>query len=690
MGVVNIKTDQGRSITTGTGVPTHFGVAGDGYTDTATGNAYQYTTSWQLLSYSTSISQSNTIYVDSSYGVNNTTGRGGLNSPYLTPEYALSNTINTGTILANTATNTTLSAISDANNANLEVGMYVSGSGIAFGTIIVAKGNQGSDANTVTLSKATTATATGVTLTWWKIYEVRLNGSFIVTSNLFKEGFYINSHSARISWGSFVLFNIDTYVNKIPYYILGQGNYFGTSISSVFILTNNIQLQGFSLSITFGNIETIGTGYCFSLTSGSNENYINIVGNFLNARFGRVCFIDGGITTLSFDSYGLLGGFAFGFGGSKKIDGNHTTPSSIIVLSGAYYTNSTANLTGSTTWTGFCCHRGVLNGSSHSLGGDYYIVNRSNAGLLSGSGTVTLEGGSGAVINCTAGSNLTLYGPGFAMYDSSAISGTINNYGDLSMGIFHSGTTGIINNYSTITAGSAGIGSFAGAINNYGKMTLATFGSGAYTLINRGQLYTYMYGIGIGANAKLYNYGLITNGGALTNGISLINIYSPTAVFDNYGQIEYTLTDNLRSPIYKTAGKLLLRQGSYIKVLNGKSPIRIPQLDSGTTTSTVAFQLVQTGQDFTSTVVVGAKVKNTITNNWAMVTIINSATTLTLDTDIMVSGQTFEIYGNPDVYYFGVTDNCNGTTYGLTLPFDGTSIAPVDLVGGIIYESLNY
>jgi hypothetical protein len=52
MGVTYIKTDQSLQITTGTGAPTHSAVAGDRYTDTANGNTYQYTTSWQTVSYS--------------------------------------------------------------------------------------------------------------------------------------------------------------------------------------------------------------------------------------------------------------------------------------------------------------------------------------------------------------------------------------------------------------------------------------------------------------------------------------------------------------------------------------------------------------------------------------------------------------------------------------------------------------
>jgi hypothetical protein len=49
MGVIYTKTDQGSSISSGTGIPTHSAVAGDYYTDTTTGFNYTYTTSWQKI-----------------------------------------------------------------------------------------------------------------------------------------------------------------------------------------------------------------------------------------------------------------------------------------------------------------------------------------------------------------------------------------------------------------------------------------------------------------------------------------------------------------------------------------------------------------------------------------------------------------------------------------------------------------
>lgn len=52
MGVNSNQYLQGINQTTGTGAPVHSAVAGDRYTDTANGTTYQYTTSWQSVSYS--------------------------------------------------------------------------------------------------------------------------------------------------------------------------------------------------------------------------------------------------------------------------------------------------------------------------------------------------------------------------------------------------------------------------------------------------------------------------------------------------------------------------------------------------------------------------------------------------------------------------------------------------------------
>ena len=69
--------------------------------------------------------------------------------------------------------------------------------------------------------------------------------------------------------------------------------------------------------------------------------------------------------------------------------------------------------------------------------------------------------------------------------------------------------------------------------------------------------------------------------------------------------------------------------------------------DSGTTTGTTADKLVDSGQNFTSTVSVGDIVKNTTDTTYASVTAV-SDTQLSLSADIMVSGEAYEVGGLPN------------------------------------------
>lgn len=66
--------------------------------------------------------------------------------------------------------------------------------------------------------------------------------------------------------------------------------------------------------------------------------------------------------------------------------------------------------------------------------------------------------------------------------------------------------------------------------------------------------------------------------------------------------------------------------------------------DSGTTTATTANKLVQTGQNFTTTVRVGDVVYNTTDTTAATVNAVDSDTTLSLSEDIMESGDSYAIY----------------------------------------------
>ena len=65
--------------------------------------------------------------------------------------------------------------------------------------------------------------------------------------------------------------------------------------------------------------------------------------------------------------------------------------------------------------------------------------------------------------------------------------------------------------------------------------------------------------------------------------------------------------------------------------------------DSGTTSATTTDKLVEAGQNFTSTVSVGMVVRNTTDTTYAHVTAVDSDTTLSIDADIMESGENYTI-----------------------------------------------
>ena len=67
-------------------------------------------------------------------------------------------------------------------------------------------------------------------------------------------------------------------------------------------------------------------------------------------------------------------------------------------------------------------------------------------------------------------------------------------------------------------------------------------------------------------------------------------------------------------------------------------------VDTGTATSTSAGKLVETGQNFETTVTVRDIVHNTTDDTYTIVTAIDSDTTLSLQNDIMVDEDTFVIY----------------------------------------------
>lgn len=102
--------------------------------------------------------------------------------------------------------------------------------------------------------------------------------------------------------------------------------------------------------------------------------------------------------------------------------------------------------------------------------------------------------------------------------------------------------------------------------------------------------------------------------------------------------------------------------------------------ETGTTDGTTPNKLVQSGQNFDVTVLVGMIVHNTTDDTFANVTAVDSATTLSLSADIMVSGENFIIYKTPQLADGWV--ECDGSAISdADSPYNGETLP--DLNGGV-------
>lgn len=104
--------------------------------------------------------------------------------------------------------------------------------------------------------------------------------------------------------------------------------------------------------------------------------------------------------------------------------------------------------------------------------------------------------------------------------------------------------------------------------------------------------------------------------------------------------------------------------------------------DSGTTDGTTASKLIQSGQNFLTTISIGMIVYNTTDDTFANVTAIDDDTTLSIDADIMVSGEAYTIYKTPQLPDGWV--ECDGSALSDSdSPYDGETLPDLNSsVGG--------
>ena len=455
-----------------------------------------------IFSADPSVPQANKIYVDSVNGVNST-GRGNINTPYLTPEYALADITNTGTVTATTTTSSnTLTAVSDTTN--IVVGQFITGAGIPYNSVVVSK-----TVNTIVLSQVCTASAT-ITATWWTVYEVILHGNFVVTSNIHKTGFYIDSSSlgATISFGNLALFTFTANI-IIPFY-LKLGRTYGTHVGSTLINPNGFTaIDGF---LDLGNYYSIGTGYHLGHPVGTNSlAFTNLTINteMFDCRFGYICYIYvSDKFTWNGNAYGLLGGLRY-ISAYVDVNGKITTPSSIVAINGtatsgtAIFSNINGTILGSYTHTGNVNLYANVIGTTATIDGGDYVKSVNVYGSLTVT-TINLAG-SPVILNGAIIGNVNVNG--LASTIGSVVNGSING---------------------TITVNSGGL-QFNGNQEGTNGSRYMTIIIGNGTFINKGSIR--LVALTYTGNGKFVNDGVILTNGAtntsapikITNGGKLIN-----------------------------------------------------------------------------------------------------------------------------------------------------------------------
>ena len=591
---------------------------------TNVGNYLKDDGTWGAIS-AGAIPQANTIYVDSVNGVNATTDRGDINKPYLTPEYALGNITNTGTVTATTtSTSATLTAVSDTTNIN--VGQYITGTGIPYESIVVSK-----TINTIVLSKACTASAT-ITATWWTFYNVILSGNFVATGNWQKQGFIFNCSNATISWGAFNLFNITT-SQLVPFSVIG-GDWNGTSSSSRFLA--NPSSFGSSANFIFkpNTFYSIGTGYSIDFTQNGIYKFKNFTLECQNytCAFGAIANFESiGIVNVTGYFYGLTQGFLLRYCTFNSF-GQIETPASINAINSTQATFFNVN--------------SIIKGSISSPPTDY-------GGSFNGDiiGTTVLSGASASAPTIYNADVMvtTFTNSGHAIINGQ-LGATLINSGFIIVNDMFKSYTGSGSSKATIRASSNSGFTFNATLTGTSELIVLD------TRFSINSVTTYS----IAAGCTLYNKGyfrgnlalagtLINDGNMTIQGIPIIS-----GLFINNNLIELIGTDP----------SLSISTGTY-QQNGGKLICNVAASKSGLLRKTASGGKIQLiGQAYLK-----------VANGLAPIQILSNVGT----------SQNVEVYSVIDncAAGFRISDTFSDTTY-------GTAYAPNILVGGTMLEDTTY
>lgn len=147
------------------------------------------------------------------------------------------------------------------------------------------------------------------------------------------------------------------------------------------------------------------------------------------------------------------------------------------------------------------------------------------------------------------------------------------------------------------------------------------------------------------------------------NGAYLVNVTRN----ERYGVSDYngstkTLTLDSTPSGWSAGDKCYLKNVNANIDENSFDVIGAGVVETGTTSSASTGKLIQTGQNFLTTVKAGMRVKNTTDTTYSYVKSVDSNTQLTLEDDIMASGENYSIYGVRNGWKFARSLNTQQTS----------------------------
>lgn len=554
------------------------------------------------------IPQPNIICVYSTGGVNDgSANRGDINKAYATPEYVVANITNTGTITVTTTSGSaTLTGVS--STASISLGQYIGGTGVAYGSVVTAF-----TSSTIVVSVAATASGT-ITATWVTPYTIRCRGSFVITSNLYKEGFFYDFGNSTISFGNLTLFDRGNNIRYSPE-VYDGGFFYGTHTGSKY--KNHGTVDGIhDIIITPKGYYSIGTSYAIdgnvSFDIG-NVVYINC--RNWDARFGIIGRITN-CTNLTWSGYkyGLLGGISLLIEGGSSYVINDVTQ-----CPGTVYA-----ITEVTTSASFGTINGYVIGGVLLLSDRNRIINAnivgsnfvSNVDNLVCNGYVQVTtgtvGGGSATFNgiCfgtwTVTSSYSTFANFAGSFVSSSgvhnISGGIGDVGGAfaTLGNITLTSTAIVNlnandvNLSTLTPGDISVGVGA-KLTISGRLSAKTTSLAGTLILNNTELYLDLRSASItgtvisnGANITLYRYSA-----SESDANSPCIVVSTGVLGLKGGSLVCAVADSKSGLIRKTAdgGRLILSEQVYLKQANGLAPLQILS-NTGTAQDVFDFSVI--------------------------------------------------------------------------------------------------